>query len=877
MGNAQTNNPAGANAPYDNNPVAAASTGNIQTSSNPTGVNAPYDNNPVAAASMGNIQTGSNPTGANTSYDNNPVAAASTGNAQTNNNPAGANTPYDNNPVAAAPMGNAQTSSNSTDTNAPDGNSMVTNASQISTNSDLANTAAPTNLSSPTSATLHQPITSTITLAQMGQPAGLTLTGGQLQSGMTFTIPNDQVITHAQLNLSMQVSSALAAQNATLQLTLNGQPLGSLPLGSATSDISDYQLDIPATMVVAVNNLNVAVSNADQLLCERDSATKYRLTILPKSKLILEGQELNIGNSLRRFPRPFFDDQRMTPADITFAFAQPLIPEAISAAVTLASWFGLQANYHGIATAVTVGSLPEKNGILFGHPGDRFGSFALPNAAGPWLQLIDNPANPVNKLLLVVGNNETELQQAVWRLISQPFTTDATTLAPAPQKIPLRQPYDAPRWINTQRPVRLQTLLGPNQTLDSRGISHDAIRINFRAAPDLFLWDGDTLPLEISYRFPTESWLDEQHSYLSASLNGNFLANLSINKQGLLENLWRRLGGDARQEHYQLRLDPWMIFGDNQLALYFNIQPNDDAPCSVLQNSNLRSQIGEDSTIDLSHTSHFAQLPNLAYFVGAAFPFSRLADYSQTILLLPPQPRAAEITALLDLAERAGGATGVALINNRVVLGIPTAGTNWDRLQNNDVLAVTTTQQTAFTNALLAHSPFEPSSTLLTIRRPTQQEKLLDLLTGYWFDQRDEADRFLASNEAWHGFISYRSPWNRTRDHVVIVALATSDDQLLKLDQDLSLPAINAAIRGDIAIVTAQGEVQSYRIARPFARGELPWHKKVIWYASQHAGLLALLALLLAIPLGLSLWEQLRQHARRRLERQIRPREEDKP
>jgi hypothetical protein len=33
----------------------------------------------------------------------------------------------------------------------------------------------------------------------MGQPRGITLTGGQLQSGILFTLPGDEVITNARL------------------------------------------------------------------------------------------------------------------------------------------------------------------------------------------------------------------------------------------------------------------------------------------------------------------------------------------------------------------------------------------------------------------------------------------------------------------------------------------------------------------------------------------------------------------------------------------------------------------------------------------------------------------------------------------------------
>ncbi len=64
----------------------------------------------------------------------------------------------------------------------------------------------------------------------------------------------------------------------------------------------------------------------------------------------------------------------------------------------------------------------------------------------------------------------------------------------------------------------------------------------FRAAPDLYLWDGETIPLQVGYRFPSESWINEDKSLLSVTLNGTFLNNLPMNKQGPLEKVWRYLG-----------------------------------------------------------------------------------------------------------------------------------------------------------------------------------------------------------------------------------------------------------------------------------------------------------------------------------------------
>ena len=710
---------------------------------------------------------------------------------------------------------------------------------------------------------LNQPLTSTVSVAQMGQTQGITLTGGQLQSGIVFTLPTDEVITNARLNLSLKVSQALAARNTSLQLMLNGQPLGSLPLSASDRASEDYQLDIPAAMVVSSNNLSFNVNDADQLICERDSDQLYQVTILPKTTLSLEGQQLNIGTSLRNFPRPFIDPLRMSPSSVAMIFGENVTPGEVSAAAILSSWMGIQADYRGINFPVIRGQLPEKNGVVFGHPGEKIGSLTLPDSEGPSLQIVNNPDNPVYKLLLIIGKTDDQLRQATWRLL-QPFDVDESSLAVAPQNMPLRQPYDAPRWINTDRPVRLSELLRKDQNLTTTGLWHDALRVNFRAAPDLFLWDGDSIPVQLNYRFPSESWIDEDRSLLNVTLNGTFLRNLTVNKVGLLENIWHRLGGDARQEKYSLRLDPYLIYGDNQMQLYFNIKPKASAPCSVLTNNNIKSRIEDDSFIDLSHTRHFTLLPNLSYFVGASFPFSRLADYSQTVLLLPSNPTDAEISTLLDMAGRSGNATGAALSQNSVMFGIPTTGTLRGRLEKSDILSVSTLSQASFNREMLESSPYELNNHTLGVKVPNILDNLRGWLTGDWYRQTLDADRYFSSNEDWRGFISYRSPWNSSR--LVVMTVATDDNQLARLHTDMTSPRINAGIRGDTAIITDENGIRSFRVGAQFPSGQMPWYMMVVWYANQHAVLLSLLALFCSTVVGLSVYVLLKRHARRRLQ-----------
>ncbi len=700
-----------------------------------------------------------------------------------------------------------------------------------------------------------------ISVANMGQPNGLTLGGGQLQSGIAFSLPLDQVVTTARLYLALKVSPALAARDTNLRLMLNGQELGSVALNQANATDNVYELDIPAAMIVSNNNLSFSVNDENTLQCERDSTDKYWVTVLPTSRLQLSSQILDTGRDLSRFPRPFYDPLAMKGSSVAFVFGQNVKSDAVQAASILASYFGIRSSYRNVDFPVHLDDIPAQNGIVFGEPGEKIAGITLPSVSGPTLAMIDNPLNPVFKLLLVVGRNENELRQAAYRLISSPLPVKQDVIAVQNQPIPLRQPYDAPRWIDTTKPVYLKDLAQSADELTANGLYHDGIRIGFRAAPDLFMWDGRFIPVAIGYRFPTESWIDEDRSQLSVTLNGTFLRNLPVNKHGLVETAWRKLGGDTRQESFTLQLAPYLIYGDNQMEFYFSLKPKANAPCSLLTSNNIKSRIDPDSTIDLSSTHHFTLLPNLSYYIGASFPFSRLADFSQTVMLLPAKPQEGEIATLLAMAARAGNATGIPLTQAEVRIGLRDG--DMEKLADKDILVFASLKQNELVRDLLSGSPFEIRNGLLTIKEESLTDRLKGYLFGRFFRQGVEADRYLSSTDAWRGFLSFASPWANNR--VVVMATATDSEQLSHLNNDLQLPNINAGVRGDISLINNENGVRSFSVGTQFPSGEMPWYMMIIWYANQHIILLSVCSLAIAVLVGSSAYVLLARHAAKRL------------
>ncbi|WP_254698894.1 cellulose biosynthesis cyclic di-GMP-binding regulatory protein BcsB [Serratia fonticola] len=731
-----------------------------------------------------------------------------------------------------------------------------------------ATQAAPLDIATPPVTVFNQSLASTLSVGEMGQSNGLTLSNWQQQSGFTFTLPSDWVVTDGNLVLDLEVSPALMGTDTELQLMLNGQPLSTQKLNQLQEAKVSLQVPIPAAMIVARNNMSFSIGNGSNaaMLCEKGAANKYWLKVLPTSQLHLENQVLNISPNLGRFPNPFFDPQAMQPTLVDVIFGQEKRPEEVAAAAIVSSYLGKITRHNNLNFQVLQDSLPEQNGIIFARPGEQIGQLTLPQADGPTIQMIDNPLNPVYKLLLVMGHNATEMRQAAYRLVSQPLPEKTASLAVKPVAIPVRQPYDAPRWIDTSKPVSFDKLVASTEELTVTGVYHDAVRIAFRAAPDLFMWDGRNVPLQINYRFPTDNWIDENKSQLSATLNGTFLRNLSVNKHGLLELLWHQFGGDIRQEQYTLALPPYLIYGDNMLELYFSIVPKNGTSCDPADSNTLKSHIGPNSYIDLSDTYHFTELPNLSYYVGASFPFSKLADFSQTVLLMADKPTASEVRMLLNLTARSGAATGSSIGNVDIRFGLRGNESELDDFKGKDVLVVASLAQSAFYQRLLQQVPFALNdSGGLVVKAQSTLEKLQSYLKGNWRTQGIDADRYLSSLTDWRGFFSFRSGWDPQR--VVVVASASSDDGLNKIYGDLKSARINAGVRGDLAVITDQNGVRSFQVGEQFPSGELPWYLIFIWYASKHVVLLSLAGLGISVVLGLGLYILLRKHAAKRLGR----------
>ena len=100
-----------------------------------------------------------------------------------------------------------------------------------------------------------------------------------------------------------------------------------------------------------------------------------------------------------------------------------------------------------------------------------------------------------------------------------------TQLTVAAQHIPVRQDYDAPRWLNTNHPVTLGEIAHGRDDFTRQGINHAPNQFSFRVSPISF-GGMEMLPLDLQYVFPHSDKINSRRSSLIASLNHQFIGAL---------------------------------------------------------------------------------------------------------------------------------------------------------------------------------------------------------------------------------------------------------------------------------------------------------------------------------------------------------------
>ena len=688
------------------------------------------------------------------------------------------------------------------------------------------------------------------TLRDLGLQSPMQLRGLTDLQGILFGVREDEVVTGAKLVLRGATSPALIPELSQIAMTLNEQFVGAITPERARPSFGPLEFPINPVFFADTNRLNFRFTGRYAAECNDPLSGLLWSTISDQSVLELTTERLAMPRDLARLPAPFFDRvQLRVPLVLPFVVAADASNDVARAALIASSWFAVQADYRGASFPASSAPPTRGNGVVVAVGADSVPGVALPRFEGPTLALVPNPTDPESSLLVIGGRTGAEAVAAAQALaVSSQGLSGEASLVSAPD-IPARQPYDAPRWIRTERPVRFGELVDPSE-LQSYGFAPGNIAVPFRTAPDVYTWRQRSIPVDLFFRAPPGPVTDLQVSRLDVSLNGNYLKSLPL-REGDPAWPWswveRQLGvglGDDRGTG-SAGLPSYLIFGLNNLQMRFDMRPLNRGDCTAIP-GDIRASIDPDSTIDLSRSYRFTALPNLAFFAGSGFPYTKLADLSDTALVLPDRPTSLELSHAMGLIGRLAANTGLPALR----LAIAHSST-LDSVVDRNLLVVGSLNRVPALARLLRDSPVRLDGNRLQVSLPSPMENFRNFfLSDDRLRDRTRLNAVVSGPGDGQGImIGTESPLQSGRTLVAVTG--TTPQGVEAMLNALSDPDQLPRIQGDVAWLSG-GRVESYRISPTYSVGSLPvWLWPQLYLGNRPDMVLLLVvgaALLLAAP-----------------------------
>lgn len=730
---------------------------------------------------------------------------------------------------------------------------------QAQTTPRTATTALPAPLSQAADPGVRDKVT---TLEQLGIDYAITLRGVQGTVGIPFSVRTDEMVQKITLHLRYSYSPALLPDLSHIKVTVNDVTVATLPVPTENAGkLVQSDIEIDPRLATDYNRLNLQLIGHYTRDCEDPEHTSLWASIDRGSSLEVQLQPLALANDLTLLPAPFFDNRDTGRLRLPFVFAGRPDNGLLRAAGTLSSWFGAMAGYRGANFPVSFDAIPDGNAVVLATPRSLPAGIEAPAVNGPTVAMAANPADPRRKLLLVLGRDAAEVQAAASALALGTPLSGAVAVIRDFKPGAARKPYDAPRWVSSDRPVQFGELVRDTSKLNVSGYNPDLIRVGLQLPPDLFVWRQAGIPVDLKYRYTVPR--EQNQSALNVTINDAFVTTLPLSgrpyAQSVPLRLLDRLRPAGKMPIRQPLLLPLGAFSANsQLRFhYFFDRPKAEECKNTFPD--VSASVDADSTVDISGFHHFMAMPNLAAFANAGYPFTRMADLSETAMVMPNAPGTDDVTNLLTVLGRVASSTGYPATNVTVI-----SADDVDKHAGDDLFVLgSQTNQPLFSRW---------QDKLPLFANPGGRLKLTDWLVDHFspFLTRDlrrtdlptVADVHLTVRNDDVVLMGFQSPLDGNRS---VVALMTGNPERVgDFFEAWFKPSTLKDFQGSVVLLqdkklTSLDGNQTYHV------GHLPFWIWLQWYFSGHPVLMALGLLLICILLALPVRWYLNRRAAARL------------
>jgi hypothetical protein len=693
-------------------------------------------------------------------------------------------------------------------------------------------------------------------------PGSMTLRGTEPSSQIEFGVRSDEVVTRALLNLSYRPSPALIPTLSQLKVYLNDELVG---LVTVTADQlgkeNQTQISIDPRFISDFNRVRLELVGHYANVCENPANSTIWLDIGKASKLDLTLQKLPLKNDLSHFPEPFFDARDSRPLQLPMVFSAP--PNVIQqrAAGILASWFGSKAAWRGQSFPVLQNQLPSQQHAVVFATNDHRPDFLkdLPPVEKPTVTMVDQPDNPYEKMLLILGRDDNDLLTAVAGISQgQLLLRGATSTIDSVKLLAPRQAYDAPNWVRTDRRTTFAELTQYQNQLQGDGLQPNPISLTLNLPPDLFLVRARGIDMDLVYRYTSP--IQQDGSRLAVHLNNQFMQDYPLTPKDTAGQQLMRipLMQGLQDSNRQLTIPALRLGVVNQLRFNFDyantfIGGTADGRCETVTTVGHHVVIDDNSSIDFSGYRHYIEMPSLAAYANAGFPYSRYADLAQTLVLVQPQPSNDEVSTLLNALGSIGAQTGYPALRVQM-------SDDWSNAKSADadVLMIGGIPQDLQDDnkiTLLADAARSwinmPSRSITAANVPVSAS-----------DRAVESQTTISSRGPLGAIVGFQSPFNDQRS--VVALLADSPRGWELLNNALLDSGKRAAVFGSATVIRESG-VTSVRVGDTYFVGHLPWWERVWNLLATHPVWLAICAVVVVMLFALMAWRLMRMVSRRRL------------
>jgi hypothetical protein len=727
----------------------------------------------------------------------------------------------------------------------------------------------------------------TYTLKEIGTNSPVLLQGLEARYDHLLNVRSDEIALGVKLKLQFYFSKYLL-DNSELEILVNDQSVKKIKLdGARGNQLTTDEIEIPYQILTANNLITYKFLGHYTNNCEDPRDPRLWLVLGNKSQFDFTTSQFATQNDLSAFPVPFIDPDQQAPSVIPFVFAGSPDKNTLEAAGILSSFMGASGYQQKIKFKSVFNKIPATgNAIIFVSDPEYLINLNFKKISPePSLAIIDNPFDKLGKLLLVMGSNGSAHKTSVLNLIDKKrlLTGDYIQLNDGVPKFPKRVPYDAPAWVQTNKPIKISDISGAptGDNLKVANYGSTVIPLDLPLPPDLYHIKGSTgIKVDLKFAFSLPDSTKGESASLGISDDQRFVRDFTLTSQenspfGRLKSYFNNklayyinLGkSSADSDESESRVDQVKekrikfevpIFpnqSDLKLRAFFNYKYPQDLECVASTPIPLtQKMLLPSSSIDVSHVSHFIEMPNLSVFAQKGFPFTRLADLSETGVILNKNFNEQSISTYLTMMGFLGSKTHYPALKVQVALD-----DQINELRNKDLLII---DENNSSKVLRNWSiPADQNSYSLSLSKMT--EKLFNKL-GSMFDSKtvEVEESAVTSGDTNAGLgkiIGFESP---LKSHKSVVLLkGTSDFDFENIQNALLSPAdFKNPIEGTNALIY-DDKINTFDHGDYYDVGSLNFIEFIYWTLVKFPILFILVGILSVIAVAMIIFSTLKAKA----------------